>query len=86
MPLETGTYVADLVKTNPTSTDPKSQGDDHIRMLKAVLLNSFAGFPGLVVVTGTEAQGATANDYVLTVSPAPADSSTIPLAVNPGQR
>ena len=25
------------------------------------------------MVTGTEAQGATANDYVLTVSPAPAD-------------
>lgn len=72
MALETGTYVADLNTANPTSTDPKSQGDDHIRLIKAVLKNTFAGFSGLVVVTGTEAQGATANDYVVTVSPAPA--------------
>lgn len=72
MAIETGTYVADLNAANPTSTDPKSQGDDHLRLLKTVLKNTFAGFPGLVVVTGTEAQGATANDYVVTVAPAPA--------------
>jgi hypothetical protein len=71
MPLETATYVANLDATNPTSTDPKSQGDDHLRMIKSVLQNSFAGFPGMVVVTGSEAQGATANDYVVTVSPSP---------------
>jgi hypothetical protein len=72
MPLETATYVASLDATNPTSTDPKSQGDDHLRMIKLVLQNSFAGFPGMVVVTGSEAQGATANDYVVTISPSPA--------------
>jgi hypothetical protein len=72
MPLETATYVANLDATNPTSTDPKSQGDDHLRMLKYVLQNSFAGFPGMVIVTGMEAQGATANDYVVTVNPPPA--------------
>lgn len=71
MALETGTFVGDLNATNPTSTDPKSQGDDHLRLLKTVLKNTFAGFPGLVVVTGIEAQGATANDYVVTVAPAP---------------
>jgi hypothetical protein len=72
MPLETATYIANLNATNPTSTDPKSQGDDHLRMIKSVLQNSFAGFPGMVVVTGSEAQGATANDYVVTISPSPA--------------
>lgn len=72
MGLETGTYVNDLNTANPTSTDPKSQGDDHLRLIKAVLKNTFAGFPGLVVATGTEAQGATVNDYIVTVSPAPA--------------
>lgn len=72
MGLETGTYVNDLNTANPTSTDPKSQGDDHLRLIKSVLKNTFAGFPGLVVATGTEAQGATVNDYVVTVSPAPA--------------
>jgi hypothetical protein len=72
MPLETASYVANLDATNPTSTDPKSQGDDHLRMIKSVLQNSFAGFPGMVIVTGSEAQGATASDYVVTISPSPA--------------
>ena len=72
MALETGTYVNDLKTANPTSTDPKSQGDDHLRLIKSVLKNTFAGFQGLVVVTGTESQGATASDYVVTVAPAPA--------------
>lgn len=81
MPLETGTYVANLVATNPASTDPKSQGDDHLRLIKSVLLNTFAGFPGMVVVTGTEAQGTTASDYTVTVSPSPAGYTASMLAV-----
>lgn len=76
MALETATLVPSLVDTNPTSTDAKSQGDDHIRMIKDCLLNSFAGWSGLILITGTEAQGATVNDYVVTVSPAPAAYTT----------
>lgn len=72
MALETATYVGSLVSTNPTSADPKSQGDDHLRMIKGALLASFAGFLGTILVTGTEAQGATANDYTVTIAPAPA--------------
>lgn len=71
MALETANYVGGLVATNPGAADPKSQGDDHLRLLKAVLLNTFAGFSGMVIVTGTEAQGATASDYTVTVAPAP---------------
>ena len=41
MALESGTYVKDLVDTNPTGTDPISLGDDHIRLIKKVLGNSF---------------------------------------------
>jgi hypothetical protein len=41
MALESGTYVKDLVDTNPTGTDPISLGDDHIRLIKEVLGNSF---------------------------------------------
>lgn len=81
MALETANYVGGLVATNPTATDPKSQGDDHLRLIKAVLLNAFAGFPGMIVVTGTEAQGATASDYTLTLSPAPAAYTSPMLAV-----
>jgi len=76
MALETATLVPSLVDTNPTATDAKSQGDDHIRMIKDCLLNSFAGWSGLILITGTEAQGATVNDYVVTVSPAPAAYTT----------
>jgi hypothetical protein len=41
MSLENGTYISDLVKTNPTGTDPKSQGDDHLRLIKACVQQSF---------------------------------------------
>lgn len=44
MSLETTTTINGLVATNPAATDPKSQGDDHIRMIKAVLK---AAFPNL---------------------------------------
>lgn len=41
MALETGTYVSDLVATNPTSGDPVSQADDHLRLLKSTLQATF---------------------------------------------
>ena len=41
MALESASWVTQLVDTNPTSTDPVSQGDDHLRMIKTVLKNSF---------------------------------------------
>ena len=41
MALESGTYVKDLVSTNPLGTDAISQGDDHVRLIKSVLQNSF---------------------------------------------
>ena len=64
MALETGTVVNDLVITNPPSGDPKSQGDDHIRLLKTVIKNTFPGFTGSVIVTATDSGAA--NAYVLT--------------------
>lgn len=46
MSLETGTYIADLVITNPPGTDNKSEGDDHLRLLKTVIQNTFPGMAG----------------------------------------
>ncbi len=63
MALETANYINDLTITNPTASDPKSQGDDHIRMLKAVLKECFAGFTGAVIITATET--GTADAHVL---------------------
>lgn len=49
----TGTkYINSLVATNPDgATDPKSQGDDHIRGIKNVILKTFPNLTGAVTVT-----------------------------------
>src|SRR5687768_6280149 len=54
MALEAGTYIDDLVATNPLSTDPRSDGDDHIRLLKAVLKATFPNITGAVTPTQDE--------------------------------
>jgi len=41
MGLESATYLNGLVDTNPGATDNVSQGDDHLRLIKSVLKNSF---------------------------------------------
>jgi len=46
MGLETASYIDQLVAANPLGTDSKSQGDNHIRLLKSVLRHS-----SLVLVT-----------------------------------
>lgn len=52
MGLESVTYISDLVATNPVgATDPKSQGDDHLRNIKLALLNTFPNITGEVVAT-----------------------------------
>ena len=45
MSLETYTgYIPALVDSNPTPTDPKSEGDDHLRGIKTTLSTTFSGF------------------------------------------
>ena len=41
MSIEVATYIGDLQPVNPPSTDPRGQGDDHLRLIKQVLQNSF---------------------------------------------
>lgn len=41
MGLETAPFVSSLVATNPPGTDLKTQGDDHLRLIKAALLATF---------------------------------------------
>lgn len=41
MGLEAATYVSDLVATNPVAGDNVAEGDDHLRLLKAVLQATF---------------------------------------------
>lgn len=49
MGLESATHVTDFVLTNPVGgVDQKAQGDDHIRLIKTVLQNSFPGMSGAI--------------------------------------
>lgn len=48
MALENADYISGLNASNPTVDDPISQGDDHIRTLKKVLLQSFPEVDGPV--------------------------------------
>ena len=48
MALETGNYIDDLVITNPTASDPISQGDDHLQLIKKVVKQSFPSVDGAV--------------------------------------
>jgi hypothetical protein len=41
MGLETGTWVNDLVSTNPAVTDQEAQGANHLQLVKKVLQNTF---------------------------------------------
>lgn len=55
MGLEAATYISQLVASNPVgATDPRSQGDDHLRLIKAVLLATLPALTGAVTATHTE--------------------------------
>jgi len=51
MALETGNYISALVRTNPLSSDPVSEGDDHLQLIKKILQKTFP--------LGTDASGST---------------------------
>jgi hypothetical protein len=54
MGLESVTHLDDLDSTNPVGTDPRSEGDDHIRNVKSALLTDFPGISGIVTSTHSE--------------------------------
>ena len=51
MALETAVYINELNSANPQSTDSVAQADDHIRLTKAAIKNTFPNVTGAVTVT-----------------------------------
>ena len=51
MGLETATFISQLSATNPLATDPISQGDDHLRLIKDVLQEQFTSLGATAVTT-----------------------------------
>ena len=41
MALDTGNYISDLSRLNPTATDPVREGDDVLRFVKKILQKTF---------------------------------------------
>jgi len=54
MGLESATYIDGLVTSNPLGDDSFRQGDDHLRLIKAVLQNSFPNIAGAATPSHTE--------------------------------
>ena len=55
MALETGNYINNLVPANPPAGDPVSQGDDHLRLIKKVVQQSFPSVDQAVNAVHTKA-------------------------------
>ena len=54
MSVETATYISDLNATLPAASDPKAEGDDHIRLLKSTVKTTFPNVTGAVTTTHTQ--------------------------------
>jgi hypothetical protein len=54
MALETASYVANLVVTNPDGGDARSTADDHIRLIKAALRRTFPNLDGAVSLSAAQ--------------------------------
>lgn len=70
MPIETGNYISDLNASNPLAGDPKSQGDDHLRLIKSTLKTTFPNVAGAVTASHTELSqlaGATISAFAKTL-------------------
>ncbi|XUA17738.1 phage baseplate protein [Citrobacter sp. OP27] len=59
MPQEQATVISELQPDWPLGTDPESQGDDHIRMIKQVIQNTFPALNGVVTGTPTKLNNCT---------------------------
>ena len=76
MPLETGTYIDSLNPSNPGNTDPLSQADDHLQLLKSTIKATFPLVAGAITGTHTAINAKVAEP----VSAITSDGSTSSLA------
>lgn len=53
MTIETATYISDLNAANPSPTDLKAEGDDHLRLIKSTIKATLPNLTGAVNATHT---------------------------------
>ncbi len=62
MPLESATVIPQLDPDNPLGSDPISNGDNHVRLIKSVLVNQLGSLgTGLLTVSATQINAAAAS-------------------------
>src|SRR5690348_13475745 len=79
MPLESATYIHDLVAANPVHTDGLNQADAHLRLLKTVLQSTFPNLTAAVTAAPADlnATAGLVNATTGTLSvPVPTSSTT----------
>lgn len=54
MTVESATYISGLDPLKPTGSDVKQEGDNHIRLLKQTLINTWPNITGAVTATQTD--------------------------------
>jgi hypothetical protein len=62
MTVESATYINGLNASNPSSSDLKSEGDDHIRLVKSTVKATFPNVVGAVTLTDTQLNAAAVKD------------------------
>jgi hypothetical protein len=58
MTVETATYINGLNATYPAASDPKSEGDDHLRLIKSTVKATFPNVSGAVSATHADLSAA----------------------------
>ncbi len=86
MALESASFLNDLVSTNPTGSDNRSDGDDHIRLVKAVLQATFPSMAGRAWRTQSKSTSYTAavTDNMSTLYFSASGSLNLPAAATAG--
>lgn len=79
MALESGTYIDDLVATNPNGGDAKSDGDNHLRLIKSTIVNSFPNISGAVTANQSELN---LLDGLVSLSYVARDATSLPILDN----
>jgi len=67
MGLETGTYISALNASNPVTGDNKTEGDDHLRLIKSTLLATFPSVTGAVTATHTALNSAASGTFAVSL-------------------
>ena len=80
MSLEAPGFITGLVPSNPTSTDPKSQGDDHLRLIKQALLSSLPAIDAAMTVSSATLNALPARVSSLEAVTVPTPADALPLA------